>query len=196
MTTPCGHEQTLFLQRHCPLWVLPRRWSCLVLPLHPHDLGSQCTSPCPLLPTYQINEITYPSKSKHFLSYKKYITDYVSVCMLFYFKIGTNTFIFLQFLKRWIFELDSTHFFFQLLVNFGFFNDILQTFNKNSCPLAKKFSSTLFNVHIFRNSHIYSVAPFCRHSPLADRGWASVLALGQTGGSCHNLETAWLYSVC
>lgn len=110
MTTPCGHEQTLFLQRHCPLWVLPRRWSCLVLPLHPRDLGSQCTSPCPLLPTYQINEITYPSKSKHFLSYKKYITDYVSVCMLFYFKIGTNTFIFLQFLKRWLFELDSTHF--------------------------------------------------------------------------------------
>lgn len=85
-------------------------------------------------------------------------------------------------------------FFFQLI--FGFFNDILQTFNKNSCPLAEKFSSTLFNVHIFRNSHIYSVAPFGRHSPLADRGWASVLALGQTGGSCHNLETAWLYSVC
>lgn len=176
MTTPCRHEQTLFLQRHCPLWVLPRRWSCLVLPLHPRDLGSQCTSPCPLLPTYQINEITYPSKSKHFLSYNKYITDYVSVCMLFYFKIGTNTFIFLKFLKRWLFELDS--------------------FNKNSCPLAEKFSSTLFNVHIFRNSHIYSVAPFCRHSPLADRGWASVLALGQTGGSCRNLETAWLYSVC
>lgn len=147
MSTPCRHEQTLFLQRHCPLWVLPRRWSCLVLPLHPRDLGSQCTSPCPLLPTYQINEITYPSKSKHFLSYKKYITDYVSVCALY-------------------------------------------------CPLAEKFSYTLFNVHIFRNSHIYSVAPFCRHNPLADRGWASVLALGQTGGSCHNLETAWLYSVC
>lgn len=80
-------------------------------------------------------------------------------------------------------------FFFQLPIIFGFFNDILQTFNKNSCPLAEKLSSTL-------NSHIYSVAPFCRHNPLADRGWASVLALGQTGGSCHNLETAWLYSVC
>lgn len=70
-------HQTLFLQRHCPLWVLPGRWNCLVPQLHPPDPDSLCTSPCPPLPTYQIHwDHTSIKKQTFFRILVPNITDY------------------------------------------------------------------------------------------------------------------------